>query len=188
MELRIFAHNWVVLPVGEATLSFTGMLNLNDSGAMLWKVLEKNPTREALVAALRAGYEVNNNDANQGGETDQTQSTIPTGPQKVEENTDPAQPEDQLPTVPEVPETTEPVQPDVTEPTAPETEVDTTNLTYAQFHELTGIQQQEIMESFESIEAFFLWYDQAKAEHEKENPPIEIEDGQIDLEKIPGGN
>ena len=58
LVLRQVAQNWVVLPVGEATLSFTGMLNLNDSGAMLWKVLEKNPTREALVAALRAEYEV----------------------------------------------------------------------------------------------------------------------------------
>ena len=56
--LRQVAQIWVVLPLGEKTVDFSGMLTLNDSGAMLWKVLENGGDQDALVAALTAEYEV----------------------------------------------------------------------------------------------------------------------------------
>jgi len=56
--LRQVADTWVVLPLGEKTLDFSAMLKLNDSGALLWKVLENGGSPEDLVSALTAEYEV----------------------------------------------------------------------------------------------------------------------------------
>ena len=61
--LRQVAHIWVVLPLGEKTVDFSGMLTLNESGVMLWKVLENNGGREELVAALTAEYDVSEKQA-----------------------------------------------------------------------------------------------------------------------------
>ena len=38
--LRPVADTWVVLPLGAEAINFNGMLTLNNSGAMLWRVLE----------------------------------------------------------------------------------------------------------------------------------------------------
>lgn len=56
--LRQVADIWVVLPLGDQTVDFSSMLKLNDSGAMLWKVLQNHGDRDALVAALTAEYDV----------------------------------------------------------------------------------------------------------------------------------
>ena len=56
--LREVADTWVVLPIAEATLDFNGMLTLNESGALLWKVLEGGCEKTDLTAALLAEYEV----------------------------------------------------------------------------------------------------------------------------------
>lgn len=56
--LRQIAGTWAVLPLGAATLNFNGMLTLNESGVMLWKLLEQGSDRDTLVAALLAEYEV----------------------------------------------------------------------------------------------------------------------------------
>lgn len=56
--LRKIAENWMVLPLAEETINFSGMLTLNDSGVMLWNLLEKGTTKDALVAAMLAEYEV----------------------------------------------------------------------------------------------------------------------------------
>lgn len=56
--LRQIANIWVALPLGAKTVDFSGMLTLNDSGAMLWKVLEDKGDRDALVEALTSEYEV----------------------------------------------------------------------------------------------------------------------------------
>ena len=56
--LRQVADTWVVLPVGQASVDFNGMLTLNESGAILWQALEKGGDREALADALLAEYEV----------------------------------------------------------------------------------------------------------------------------------
>ena len=56
--LRQVADTWVVLPVGQTSVDFNGMLTLNESGAILWQVLETGGDREALADALLAEYEV----------------------------------------------------------------------------------------------------------------------------------
>ena len=61
--LRRVLTNWVVLPLGAATVDFNGMLNLNDSGAMLWQKLEEGAGREELADALTAQYDVSRSQA-----------------------------------------------------------------------------------------------------------------------------
>lgn len=61
--LRQVAQTWVVLPLGNTAVDFTGMIKLNDSGALLWQTLEKKPDKEALVAALTAEYDVSESQA-----------------------------------------------------------------------------------------------------------------------------
>lgn len=61
--LRQIAQSWVVLPLAEETLNFTGMLTLNDSGAMLWNVLKENCSVDALVKALMSEYSVSEEQA-----------------------------------------------------------------------------------------------------------------------------
>ena len=48
----------VVVPVGEMSKVFHGMINLNDTGAFMWKFFSEEHTLEEGVAALRAEYEV----------------------------------------------------------------------------------------------------------------------------------
>ncbi len=56
--LRQVADTWVVLPLAEQTVNFTGMITLNESGAMLWQKLEQGKDREGLIAVLTAEYDV----------------------------------------------------------------------------------------------------------------------------------
>ena len=56
--LRQVAGTWVVLPVGEATAKFNGMLSLNETGAMLWKLLETGADKQLLLDAMTAEYAV----------------------------------------------------------------------------------------------------------------------------------
>lgn len=56
--LRQVADTWVVLPVGQQSVDFNGMLTLNESGAILWRALEQGGGRDGLADALLAEYEV----------------------------------------------------------------------------------------------------------------------------------
>ena len=56
--LRQVADTWVVMPLGQKSLDFNGMLTLNDTGALLWKVLEKGGSREEMADALTEEYDV----------------------------------------------------------------------------------------------------------------------------------
>ena len=56
--LRQIAGTWVVISLAEATVDFNGLLTLNESGLMLWKLIEKGSTREQLASALTEEYEV----------------------------------------------------------------------------------------------------------------------------------
>ena len=48
----------VVVPIGDEALDFNGMINLNESGAVLWKELEKGATEADMVNALLDEYEI----------------------------------------------------------------------------------------------------------------------------------
>ena len=54
--LREVAGAHVVVPVGQ--VDFDGMIKLNETGVILWKKLEQDTTKGALVEALLAEYEV----------------------------------------------------------------------------------------------------------------------------------
>lgn len=56
--LRQIAGAWVVLTLGSATLDFNGMLTLNESGVLLWRLLERGCERENLVTTLLKEYDV----------------------------------------------------------------------------------------------------------------------------------
>ena len=56
--LRKVADFWVVLPLGEKTLEFSNMVNLNETGALLWQKLEQDADKTALVSALLEEYDV----------------------------------------------------------------------------------------------------------------------------------
>ena len=61
--LREVAGNWVVIPIGEKSVDFNGMMNLNETGVLLWRELEKGADKEALVAAITGEYEVSAKEA-----------------------------------------------------------------------------------------------------------------------------
>ena len=56
--LRQVLNSWVVLPLGAATVDFNGILNLNNSGALLWQLREQGADREGLADALTERYDV----------------------------------------------------------------------------------------------------------------------------------
>ena len=57
--LRNVADSYVVVPVGQATLDFNGMMSLNETGAFLFRHMIEGTTKEELVDALTKEYDVN---------------------------------------------------------------------------------------------------------------------------------
>lgn len=56
--LRQVADTWVVLPLGDTSVNFNGMLTLNESGALLWKMLERGADQEQLEETLLTEYNI----------------------------------------------------------------------------------------------------------------------------------
>ncbi len=56
--LREVAGSYIVVAVGDAVKSFNGVINLNESSALLWKILEKGADEEQLISALLNEYDV----------------------------------------------------------------------------------------------------------------------------------
>lgn len=63
--LRQVAGSWVLVPVGEATKRFPGMIRVNDTGCYIWELLETEQTKEGLVDALVTRYDVSREKAAQ---------------------------------------------------------------------------------------------------------------------------
>ena len=55
---------------------------------------------------------------------------------------------------------------------------------YEDFLKMTSAEQQKYVNSFSNMEAFFDWYNAAKKNYEKENPPIEVGKDDIDIGDI----
>ena len=55
--LRTIAGSSIVVPVGNRSLDFNGMITLNGTAAFLWKRLEQGATEEELAAAILENYE-----------------------------------------------------------------------------------------------------------------------------------
>lgn len=56
--LRKVADSYVVVPVNNLTLDFNGIINLNETGAFLFELLQKGADREELVQKMLDEYEV----------------------------------------------------------------------------------------------------------------------------------
>lgn len=61
--LREVAGSYVVVPAGERSKEFNGMVNLNESGSVLWKRAGKEFDRTALISELLDIYDVSEQQA-----------------------------------------------------------------------------------------------------------------------------
>lgn len=61
--LRNVAGSFVVVPVGNATLEYNGMMNLNETGAFLFEKMIEGISREDLIKALTDEYDVDDETA-----------------------------------------------------------------------------------------------------------------------------
>ena len=56
--LRLVGGEHVAVPVGALSKTFHGMINLNETGAFMWKFFSEEHTEEECVDALCAEYDV----------------------------------------------------------------------------------------------------------------------------------
>ena len=56
--LRVVGGEYVVVPVGEMSKNFHGMINLNETGAFLWRFFSEEHSIEEGVEALLGEYDV----------------------------------------------------------------------------------------------------------------------------------
>lgn len=56
MLLREIAGECILVPVGEMALKVHGMISMSESGALLWKKLQKGCTEEELVHTILEEY------------------------------------------------------------------------------------------------------------------------------------
>lgn len=56
--IREVGGETVVVPVGAMSKQFHGMINLNETGAFLWRYFQEEHTLEEGIAALIGEYEV----------------------------------------------------------------------------------------------------------------------------------
>lgn len=55
--VRAVGSEHVVVPVGEMSKNFHGMINLNETGAFLWRFFSEEHTAEEAISALCNEYE-----------------------------------------------------------------------------------------------------------------------------------
>ena len=56
--LRKVADSYIVVPVNSMTLNFNGIINLNETGAFLFELLQKGAERDELVDKMLEEYDV----------------------------------------------------------------------------------------------------------------------------------
>lgn len=56
--LRKVADSYVVVPVNNMSLDFNGIINLNETGAFLFEILQKGADREELLKKMLDEYDV----------------------------------------------------------------------------------------------------------------------------------
>lgn len=56
--LRKVAESYVVVPVGSMTLDFNGIINLNETGAFLFGILQKGAEKDELLSKMLDEYDV----------------------------------------------------------------------------------------------------------------------------------
>ncbi|QAA34510.1 PqqD family protein [Clostridium manihotivorum] len=56
--LREIVDTWVVVPLGERVVEFNGIMTLSETGALLWKEIEKGKDIDSLVVSITSEYEI----------------------------------------------------------------------------------------------------------------------------------
>ena len=56
--LRNVAQTNIVVAVGNATLDFSGLMTLNDSGAFLWSLMQNDITIDEMAAKMQEIYDI----------------------------------------------------------------------------------------------------------------------------------
>ena len=56
--LREIAGEYIIVPVGNATLNFNGLMTVNEVGRFIWQQLQNDITKEALVEKIIEEYDV----------------------------------------------------------------------------------------------------------------------------------
>lgn len=56
--LREIAGSWLVVPIGERVVEFNGLMTLSESGALLWRNLEKGSDINELVSSILGEYDI----------------------------------------------------------------------------------------------------------------------------------
>ena len=56
--LRKVADSYVVVPVNNMSLDFNGIINLNETGAFLFRIMQNGTSREELISKMLDEYEV----------------------------------------------------------------------------------------------------------------------------------
>lgn len=64
--LRTVANKNIVVPIGQASVDFNGLITLNDTGAFLWRELAKGCTYEHLTEELLKEYDATPEQAKEG--------------------------------------------------------------------------------------------------------------------------
>lgn len=56
--LREIAGSWIIVPVAEMVVEFNGLMNLNETGAFLWRTLSEAVDMDKLISGLMSEYDV----------------------------------------------------------------------------------------------------------------------------------
>lgn len=56
--LREIAGDYIIVPVGNTTLNFNGMMTVNEVGKFIWEQLQNDITLKELVKKITGEYEV----------------------------------------------------------------------------------------------------------------------------------
>lgn len=56
--MRNILDEWIIVPIGARATNDTYIMSVNESGHMLWELLEEGSTREALLAKMLEEYEI----------------------------------------------------------------------------------------------------------------------------------
>ena len=56
--LKQVCDEFMVVPVGAASVDFKSVIRLNETGALLWKLLEKGATKEDMLKNILDEYDV----------------------------------------------------------------------------------------------------------------------------------
>ena len=64
--LRSVADTHIVVPIGQASVDFNGLITLNETGAFLWEHLAEGCSYDELLKALLSEYDVAEDEARRG--------------------------------------------------------------------------------------------------------------------------